>query len=246
MPENSLQLTINKMQMEPLDHEGGYYCFSLTADELGEIAIGAQTRWVGFLDEEHRIELRKPSLVKPILAEKLRSIGQECYFVSAPEHMTIFLMLGGHALIVPTIVESMVPEWLEASPCYPTGSSGFAHFNPSISTALRRAPTPKLRMEVLKRDGRRCRICGRSPDDDVHVRLEVHHVRPWGERGVTTIENLITLCLTCHSGLDPHYDYSLYSYLEKRNAESAANEHDIGVGRFREAAAKFLDSKPTD
>ena len=160
--------------------------------------------------------------------------------------MAIFLMLGGHALIVPTIIKSMMPEWLEASPCYPTGSRGFAHFNPNISTALRRAPTPKLRMEVLKRDGRRCRICGRSPDDDVHVHLEVHHVRPWGERGVTTIENLITLCLTCHLGLDPHYDYSLYSYLEKPDAKSAANEHDVGVGRFREAVAKFVDCNPTD
>ena len=83
MAENSLQHTIAKMQMEPSDHEGGYYCFSLRADESGEIELGAQTCWVDFLDEEHRIELRKPSLVKPILAEKLRSIGQDCYFVSS-------------------------------------------------------------------------------------------------------------------------------------------------------------------
>lgn len=28
--------------------------------------------------------------------------------------------------------------------------------------------------------------------------------------GLTTPANLVTLCLTCHTGLDPHFDFNLY------------------------------------
>jgi hypothetical protein len=73
-------------------------------------------------------------------------------------------------------------------------------------------PGRKPRMRVLKRDGYRCRICGRSPDD-YDVVLHVHHIRPWGGgySGMTEEDNLITLCDTCHDGLEPHSDVALYS-----------------------------------
>jgi hypothetical protein len=72
------------------------------------------------------------------------------------------------------------------------------------NTALQRAPSRKLRMQVLRRDGFRCVVCGRRPTDYVDVELHVHHVLPWGRHGPTAEENLIALCGTCHDGLDPH------------------------------------------
>jgi hypothetical protein len=68
-------------------------------------------------------------------------------------------------------------------------------------------------MQVLNRDDRRCRICGRRPDDDTDLVLHVHHIRPWEKGGVTDPTNLITLCHTCHSGLVPHDDHSLFNQM---------------------------------
>jgi hypothetical protein len=64
-------------------------------------------------------------------------------------------------------------------------------------------------MQVIKRDGYRCVVCGRRPADHVDVELHVHHVIPWEMHGPTAEENLVTLCGTCHKGLDPHFEPSL-------------------------------------
>jgi 5-methylcytosine-specific restriction endonuclease McrA len=49
-----------------------------------------------------------------------------------------------------------------------------------------------LRTQILERNGRRSQFCG-SPDN-----LNVHHQRPRGKGGDDGLENLITLCATCH------------------------------------------------
>lgn len=57
----------------------------------------------------------------------------------------------------------------------------------------------KTRLQVLDRDGRRCRVCGISESLQP---LHVHHIQPF--RTFTTLEaanalsNLVTLCPTCH------------------------------------------------
>lgn len=56
-------------------------------------------------------------------------------------------------------------------------------------------------MGIFQRDNFRCRICGVSEEDNIHVRLEVHHIKPWEEGGLSDPENLITLCSLCHSGI---------------------------------------------
>jgi hypothetical protein len=68
-------------------------------------------------------------------------------------------------------------------------------------------------MRIFKRDNFRCRLCGRRADDHVDVELHVHHIRPWADGGVTYLDNLITLCHTCHKGLEPHGDLSLFDLL---------------------------------
>jgi 5-methylcytosine-specific restriction endonuclease McrA len=53
----------------------------------------------------------------------------------------------------------------------------------------------QLRKEVLDRDGWRCQFCGSSKD------LQAHHVAYRSQLGDDALENLITLCATCHKKL---------------------------------------------
>ena len=49
-----------------------------------------------------------------------------------------------------------------------------------------------VREEVLVRDGRKCRVCGKGG------RVEVHHLRPHQPGRPHELQNLLTLCATCH------------------------------------------------
>lgn len=60
---------------------------------------------------------------------------------------------------------------------------------------------PKLRHQVLERDGRKCVRCGRSPKTHPGVALNVHHKIREVDEGPTILENLETLCDDCHEGL---------------------------------------------
>lgn len=60
-----------------------------------------------------------------------------------------------------------------------------------------RSMSPKLRFEVLQRDGFRCVYCGRSAAD---VSLEVDHLAPIAEGGKTESDNLVTACQECNAG----------------------------------------------
>lgn len=58
--------------------------------------------------------------------------------------------------------------------------------------------TRSLRYEVLKRDGFKCRYCGRRAEDG--VQLEVDHIIPVSRGGKTEMSNLQTLCRDCNRG----------------------------------------------
>lgn len=51
----------------------------------------------------------------------------------------------------------------------------------------------KLRQQVLRRDGWRCQSCGTMSN------LEVHHKKLRSQSGDDSEQNLITLCVACHS-----------------------------------------------
>ncbi len=52
-----------------------------------------------------------------------------------------------------------------------------------------------LRQQVLRRDGWRCQSCGTM------VNLEVHHKEFRSHSGIDSEENLITLCVACHTAI---------------------------------------------
>lgn len=58
--------------------------------------------------------------------------------------------------------------------------------------------TRQMRYEVMRRDGYRCVMCGRSARDG--VRLHVDHIRPVSKGGKSVMSNLQTLCEDCNLG----------------------------------------------
>jgi 5-methylcytosine-specific restriction protein A len=50
-----------------------------------------------------------------------------------------------------------------------------------------------LRRQVLERDGWRCQDCGAAKA------LQVHHLRARSQLGGDFMQNLITLCASCHA-----------------------------------------------
>lgn len=59
---------------------------------------------------------------------------------------------------------------------------------------MRYAPY-ELRIQVLQRDGFRCRYC---KCDLRQRRANIDHVVPWAKGGRTSIENLVSACADCN------------------------------------------------
>jgi DNA-binding MarR family transcriptional regulator len=61
-----------------------------------------------------------------------------------------------------------------------------------------RAVTSGMRFQILKRDGYRCQVCGKTSQDN--VRLEVDHKVARSLGGTNNFSNLWTLCDICNTG----------------------------------------------
>lgn len=64
--------------------------------------------------------------------------------------------------------------------------------------------TPKLRYQIMQRDGFKCVLCGRSMADGIK-QLEVDHIKPVSKGGLTEPGNLRTLCWDCNQGKKDRY-----------------------------------------
>ena len=65
----------------------------------------------------------------------------------------------------------------------------------SICRVERGKVSNKMRFAIYKRDGYRCRICGRTNRFDD---LEIDHIKPIAKGGKSTYDNLQTLCKRCN------------------------------------------------
>ncbi len=198
-----------------IDPKKQYYALTRTVDLKGQLIIEGQTQWLGFADVDRLVEIRGLSEVEPeYIADYWISCRLPFCVVNTSKEYVRWYFTGGHALITIEMTKRFLPDVLKASPCVKVGSLGFTSVKNLPKCYSKSAPTPKMRMCVLKRDKYRCSICGRSPDNHTDIELNVHHIRPFGQGGVTLEDNLITLCSTCHKGLDPHYDWSLHGLVE--------------------------------
>lgn len=58
--------------------------------------------------------------------------------------------------------------------------------------------TSKLRQKIKERDGFACKQCGASVSKEPHLLLEIDHIVPVSKGGLTTEDNLQTLCWRCN------------------------------------------------
>jgi len=68
-----------------------------------------------------------------------------------------------------------------------------------IPKVKRRVP-PGLRYQILKRDGFKCVLCGRSPATVFGLELHVDHIIPHSQGGTNAPANLRTTCSECNLG----------------------------------------------
>lgn len=225
--------------MRRLSSHEEYFGFELTASEDDRISFNPVTQFAGPHPDQKGWELREPRRVAHGLYDLVYGSGNYLAVHDA-QQLAIWLHVGGPALVEESVARAHLADLLEPRPAVPLPLVGFTSPELLPAEALRRQTPTKLRMAVLKRDGFRCRICGRNADDSIDIRLHVHHVRPleWG--GLTVMENLITLCHTCHEGLDPHYEFSLIPLVAPfPDLEDAIDE--AGTLRYRDLARRTLE-----
>ena len=66
-----------------------------------------------------------------------------------------------------------------------------------IKHTTKREPSARMKVQVLMRDGNRCRLCGVECNDGLH-NIHFDHIIPWSKGGETTLENLQVLCNDCN------------------------------------------------
>lgn len=234
-----------KEMSRPGDEEADYCSITLVSPDGVSIVADVFTHWVGYtVVDGRRHEVREASVLDAGYSRRLyEAIGREVLFVSTPEQLAVFYALGGTALVEADLAREAFPDAIAPEVSVQDGLTGFRSLAViDDELAFRRSTTPKRRMAVLNRDGRRCRICGRRPDDHEDLELRVHHVRPWAQGGLTEERNLVTLCHTCHNGLDPHFDAGLYAYSAPETFQRPAGDHEYheGVTRYRALVADGL------
>lgn len=196
-----------------------YYAITLLGMSDGHIEYACHSAWVGYDHGDPPREIRKGRLMSRAeasnLAAAFRAIGEYYLVVRNSGDLLVFYLAGGHAFIEKSLAESRkdLQDLLASRVVVRTGALDLVAADSLPSGSFHRSPTAKQRMRVLKRDDLRCRVCGRRATDYVDLELHVHHMRPWGKGGVTVNENLITLCHTCHNGLEPHEDWNLFELI---------------------------------
>ncbi|MFD3380735.1 MULTISPECIES: HNH endonuclease [unclassified Streptomyces] len=260
MPEDSVAARADVVEalseMKRFNPDGDYYALTLGADRRGRPFWSAQSHWVGWSKRNPGWEMRAASLMDPeAVANAWTEMGQGWVSVDDDISLSIFLRLGGNALVEKELAEARLPEVIAPSECLrdgavEVGGAGFVGTEHLPDEAIeRRAPSRKLRMQVLKRDNYRCVVCGRKATDHVDLELHVHHLIPWRMGGPTAEENLVTLCGTCHKGLDPDFEPSLRELAGLPGRAKILDlenvEFDAEVARYREFISDTLPTEST-
>ena len=231
-------------ELRTIDSGVSYFAATLLGID-GRCELSFQSRWAGRADgagPEKRVELRR---AVPVIAENMvrawDEAGQGWIAVSTPAQLLLFMRLGGNALIAEHVARDQFGEFLEPYEVVPYGTVGFIDYESDKREFTARRPTPKQRMRILERDGFHCKLCGQRPSDNEHITLHVHHIRPFAEGGPTIDENLITLCHTCHGGLDPHENHKLF-WLPGGHVDRVTGNYQKGVEAYRKQHAPMFDS----
>jgi len=101
-----------------------------------------------------------------------------------------------------TYKKNRIVEYLELCDIYMQWRNGKKYYE--TSKRERKYLSDKMRYDVLKRDGFKCKKCGVTSEDG--AKLHVDHIVPVSRGGITTISNLQTLCDRCNLGKSDRYN----------------------------------------
>ncbi len=232
-------IDVLKDMKDPLS-ENRYFAITITANSDGELQLSTQTSFAGVSEDKPHREIKTACEVLPLkMLELWASLKMPGIVVNNLSDLLIFTLVGGNAVVEESICRKYFSEIFERKEVARTGLVTSDFLDAIEQDHLRRAPKPKLRMRILKRDNYRCRICGRSSADNTDIVLHVHHFIPAEIGGLSNEANLVTLCHTCHGGLDPHFDMQLANIFQETFSELNAYLDDDSLGEYREGVANF-------
>ena len=241
----SFKEEIRRLLSQPGIPGKAYYCLTRLATADDQLITSCDSHWVGYTKSRPKREMREATRVDgPMYRANLHSIGQTCLLINSEADLRFWYAFGGHAVIIEDVAKSRLSaELAPREVAQASGAIGFVDKQSLTDAQLQHAPSKTTRMKVLTRDGRRCFICGRSPANYVDLELHVHHIVPWGTGGITEPENLVTLCGTCHGGLDPHFDWGLaVAVKEKHYAEEP--EYVRQLRNYQKCVRRLMQKKP--
>ena len=108
------------------------------------------------------------------------------------------------------------------------------------------------KMFVQKRDRYTCQICGKTSVLDRQVRIEtqnhassvglqVHHKMPLSRGGDNSLDNLVSLCFSCHEDQHPHMLYPKLSYYKKKAKNARRPDKIAAWTRLAELQQERID-----
>jgi hypothetical protein len=228
---------IERMKTQQALPEADYYHITLLGTEDNKVNRSISTSWVGFTETKPQREIRRATVVIPDKLRKvLTSINQSSVIVNNDTDLFIYMLIGGHGIIETTIAAKFFDDIINPREMAQSFSKGWKVVSDLLDHEDQHAPTKKLRASIIKRDEFKCKMCGRSPKNYVDIELHVHHILPWGQGGITEEDNLITLCSTCHEGLDPHYEMKLFELIDiswLQDAVVESDDYNKGVELYR-------------
>lgn len=161
------------------------------AAEQGKINLTAEKKKI--IDS---INGEIPFLIKTIGDKRLsRELGFEPIDLSTtyfPKYIFKYISSGGNASMQCDIVMDI--QNLNRFIVYLTEIIKFK----KSAAGQRAIMTSSLRKKIIERDNHTCKICGLSTYDEPNLLLEVDHIVPISKGGLTTEENLQTLCWKCN------------------------------------------------
>jgi len=193
-------------------YPGEYYLafFRPLRDDLVSCAV--YTHFVGWSPRNDRWEIREASKIDYSALRGLvqrHGNGEARRPVRDRDALDEVINDVSGAAISGEMMRRYLPDLMKPTECLKEFDTFVPTYDPSEELVGRTVPTRRLRGAVLKRDNRRCAVCGRSPRHHLDLELELHHVLPVRKHGPTVAENLLTLCGACHDGLNPDHDPSL-------------------------------------
>lgn len=201
---------------------GPFYVMTLVASEEEEEIWSCLSENVD-MAEHPGWEIRQARKTGP---DQLLATGWPYLVVHDEAELSVFLSIGGHALIDSRVADEHLAAQVRPDETAPVPAGGYtATLGLPRAVTCRKTPL-KTRKKVIERDGNRCKKCGSTPETNEHVELQVHHIRPWTMGGLSDESNLITLCRRCHVKLRPHYQPHLYRSLPEGNDFLDFDMHD--------------------